>query len=148
MWWEKDIDALATPWVNAHVASLLAVLWTTATVEDDKVTTKVLDPTEWDNVVTTKDSEMIDAFSSRIIHAWTKTTFTGVRLNVITHALHAKEGSLPQDLTVQSAYNEMCYGSTNVTITARNSMAYPQTLKKKILVARVVAANLVLQLKI
>ena len=31
-------------------------------------------------------------------------------------------------------------GCQNVTIIVRNSMAYPQTLKKKILVARVVAA--------
>ena len=36
-------------------------------VEDDKITTKVLDPMEYDEIVTTKDSETIDAFSSRII---------------------------------------------------------------------------------
>ena len=75
-------------------------------MEDDKVATKVLDPTEYDEVVTTKDSEMIDAFSSRIIHAWTKTAFTDVRLNVMTHTLCAEEGSLPQGLMVQNAYTE------------------------------------------
>ena len=74
------MDTLVTSWVNAHVAYLLAVWWATATVEDNKVTTKVLDPTEYDEVVTTKDSKMIDAFSSRIIHAWMETTFTGARL--------------------------------------------------------------------
>ena len=77
-------------------AYLLAVRQATATVEDDKVTTKVLDPTEYDEVVTTKDSEMIDAFLSRIIHARMKTAFTTVRLNVMTQALHADEGPLPQ----------------------------------------------------
>ena len=50
-------------------------------VEDDKVTTRVLDPTKYDEVVTTKDSKMIDAFLSRIIHAWMRTAVTSVRLN-------------------------------------------------------------------
>ena len=101
----------------------------------------MLDPTECDEVVTTKDSKMIDAFSSRIIHARTKTAFTGAKLNVMTQALHADEGPLPQGLTIQNAYTEMCNGSKNVTIIVRNSMVYPQTLKRKIPVARVVAAN-------
>ena len=110
-------------------------------MEDDKITTKVLGPTEYDEVVTTKDSEMIDAFSSRIIQAKMETTFTGARLNVRTHALCAEEGSLPQGLTVQNAYTGMHNGSKNVSIIVRNSTTYPQTLKKKILVARVVDAN-------
>ena len=109
-------------------------------VEDDKVTTRVLDPTEYNEVVTTKDSETIDAFSSRIIHARMETTFTSAKSNVMTQALHADEGPLPQGLTVQNAYTKMCNGSKNVAIIMRNSMAYPQTLKK-IPVARVVAAN-------
>ena len=69
-----------------------------------------------------------------------ETAFTGVRLNVITHALCAEEGSLPQTLMVQNPYTEMHNGSKNVTIIVRNSMVYPQTLKK-IPVARVVTAN-------
>ena len=101
----------------------------------------MLGPTEYDEVVTTKDSKMIDTFSSRIIHTWMETMFTEARLNVMTHALHAGEGSLPQGLTVQNGYTKMCNGSKNVPITVTNSMAYPQTLKKKIPVARVVAAN-------
>ena len=110
-------------------------------VEDDKVATKVLDPTGYDEMVTTEDSEMIDDFSSKIIHARTKTAFTGVRLNIMTQALHAEEGSLLQCLMIQNAYTKMCNGSKSVTIMVRNGTAYPQTLKKKIPVARVVAAN-------
>ena len=49
------------------------------------------------------------------------------------------------DLMVQNAYTEMCNGSENVAVIVRNSTVYPQTLKKKILVARVVAANQVLE---
>ena len=109
-------------------------------MEDDKVTIKVLDPTEYDEEVTTKDSKMIHTFLSRIIHAWMETMFTGVRLNVMTHALCAEEEPLPQGLTVQNAHTQMCDGSNNVTVIVRNSTAYPQTLKK-VPVARVVAAN-------
>ena len=61
---EREIDALVTPWVNTWVAYLLVVQWATTTVEDDKAAIKVLDPIEYNGVVTTKDSEMTDAFSS------------------------------------------------------------------------------------
>ena len=145
---ENEIDTLMTPWVNAHVAYLLAVWWVTATLEDDKVSTRVLDSTEYDEVVTTKGSKMINTFLSRIIHAWMKTTFTAVRLNVMMHTLHAEEGSLPQGLMIQNSYTEMHNGSKSVTTVVRNSMVYPQTLKKKIPVARVVAANQVPELQV
>ena len=36
-----------------------------------------------------------------------KTVFTGVGLNVMTQALHAEEGSLPQGLMIQNAYTDM-----------------------------------------
>ena len=61
---EREIDALVTPWVNTWVAYLLVVQWATTMVEDDKAAIKVLDPIEYNGVVTTKDSEMTDAFSS------------------------------------------------------------------------------------
>ena len=99
-------------------------------IKNDKVTTKVLDPTECDEVVTTKGSKMIVAFLSKIIHAQTKTAFMGVRSNMMTHALCADEGPLPQGLMVQNAYTKMCNGSKDVVIVVRNSTMYPQTLKK------------------
>ena len=138
---EGEINTLVTPWVNAHVAHLLAVWWVTTTLEDDKVTTRVLDSTEYNEVVTTKGSKMIDAFSSRITHAQTKTTFTSARLNVMTNALCADKEPLTQGLTIQNAYTKLHNGSKNVTIMVRNSMAYPQNLKEKNCVERVVVAN-------
>ena len=56
----------------------------------------------------------------------------------MNQALHAEDGSLPQGQTVQNAYTELCSGSKNVTVVVRNSMAYPQTLKKKTPMARAV----------
>ena len=65
----------------------------------------------------------------------------GVRLNIMTQALHAEEGSLWQGLMIQNTYNEMHNGRKSVAIVVRNGTAYPQTLKKKIPVARVLAVN-------
>ena len=59
----------------------------------------------------------------------------------MTHALCTNEGPLPPGFTIKNAYTEMCNSSKNISIVVRNSMAYPQTLKKKIPVARVLAAN-------
>ena len=128
---EEEIDALATPWVNAWVAYLLAVWWATATVKDGKAVMGEAHHSEYDEVVTTKDTETIDAFSSHVIHVSTGRVYTGVGLKVMTQALCSEDGSLPQGQTVQTAYTELCSGSRNVTVVVRNSMAYPQTLRKK-----------------
>ena len=128
-------------WVNAQLAYLLVVWWATSTVEDDKVAIGVSDPVEYDEVVTTKGTKMIDAFSSHIIHAKVGSACTDTRLNVMTLALCPEDGSLPQGLTIQNAYTEMCNSSKNVSVVVKNSTAYPQTLKKKIPVVRVVSAN-------
>ena len=80
-------------------------------MEDDKVTAGVLDLTEYDVVVTIKDTEMIDAFSCCIIHVRTRTAYTGMGLNVITQALHVEDGLLTHGLTIQNAYTKMHGGS-------------------------------------
>ena len=59
---KEEIDALAMPWVNARVAYILAVQQGTATMEDSKP--GELDPSDYDEIVTTKEAETIDAFSS------------------------------------------------------------------------------------
>ena len=107
-------------------------------MEDDKVVAEGSDPTDYDEVVITKDTETIDAFLSHVIHAKTKTAYTGVGLNVMTQA---KNGSLPQGLLIQNAYTELHSGSKNVTVAVRNGTAYPQTLRKKSPVVRAVVAT-------
>ena len=62
----------------------------------------------------------------------------GEGINVMTQALHAEDGSLPQGLMVQNVYMRLCSGSKDVIVVVRNSMAYPQTLRKKTPVARTV----------
>ena len=128
---EKEIDALAMPWVNTHVAYLLPVQWATATRENDKFAAGESDPMEYNELVTTKDTETIDAFSSHVIHARMGTAHTGEGINIMNQTLHAEDGCVPQDLTVQNNYTELCNGSKNVAVVVRNSMAYTQTLRKR-----------------
>ena len=85
---------------------------------------------------------MIVASSSKSIHARMKAAFTSARLNVMTQTLCAKEGSLPQGLMIQNTYTKMCNGSKSITIMVRNGMAYPQTLKQKISVAKISSCQL------
>ena len=106
-----------------------------------KVAAGESDPSEYDEVVSTKYTETIDAFSSHVIHARMGTAYTGTGLKVMPQALHAEDGLLPQGLTIQNAYTELHDGSKNVTIVVRNSMAYPKTLKKKTPVVRAVVAT-------
>ena len=64
----------------------------------------------------------------------------------MTQALQAEDGSLPQGLMAQNAYAELQSGSKHVTVVVRNITAYPQTLRKKTPVARVVTVTQVPEL--
>ena len=110
-------------------------------MEDNKVAAGESDPSKYDEVVTTKDTETIDAFSSHIVCARMRTAYTGVGLNVMSQALHAEDGYLPQGLMIQNTYTDMHDGSKNVTVVVRNSTMYCQTLRKKTPVVRAVVAT-------
>ena len=88
---EKDM----MPWANTWVAYLLAVQWATATIEDGKVAAWESDPSDYNELITTKDTKTIDTFSSHIIHARMRTAHTGERIDVMIQALHTEDGSLP-----------------------------------------------------
>ena len=99
----------------------------------------------YNEVVLTMNTETIDAFSSHVITAKANTAHTGERIDVMTQALHAEDGSLLQGLMVQNAYTELRKGSKKVIVVVRNNRAYPQTLRKKTPVARAVEATQVPQ---
>ena len=102
-------------------------------------------PDEYDEVVITKNMETVDAFSSCVIPVKAEKAYTGECINVMTQVLQTKDSSLLQGLTVQNAYIKLRKGSKNAVVVVRNSMAYPQTLKKKAPVARAVATTVVLE---
>ena len=142
---ETEIDTLAMPWVNTRVAHFLVVHRMTAVTRGDKFTVEPsLD--DYDEVVFTQNVETIEAFFSHGVQVRVERTHTSGHINVMTQALWAEDGSLLQDLTVQNTYMELRQGSNNAVMVVRNSMAYPQTLHKKTLVARAVVANPVLGL--
>ena len=87
--------------------------------------------------------ETVDAFSPCVIPMKAEKAYTGECINIMTQALQTEDGSLPQGLTMQNAYTELRKGRKNTLVVVRNSMAYPQTLKKKTLVARAVATTAV-----
>ena len=80
---------------------------------------------EYDEVVIIKNMETVDAFSSHGIPIKAEKAYTGEHINVMTQALWAEEGSLPQGLAVQNAYTELRKGSKNAVAVVRNSMADP-----------------------
>ena len=75
-----------TPLVNARVAHLLSVRRAAATIADDQATEEsALD--EYDEVVITKNTETVDAFSSHVIAMNMKKAYTGEHINIMTQVL-------------------------------------------------------------
>ena len=144
---EREINALVLPWANARVAHLLSVWRATATIEDDQATEES-GPDEYDEVVVTKNTETVDAFSSHVIPMKVEKAYMGEHINIMTQVLQTENGSLPQGLTMQNAYTELRKGSKTAVMVVRNSTAYPQTLQKKTPVARTVAATAVPELPV
>ena len=97
-------------------------------------------------MVITKNMDTVDAFSSCVIPMKVEKAYMRALINVMTQALQTKDSSLLQGLTVQNVYTELRKGSKNAVVVIRNSMAYPQTLKKKTSVARAVATTVVPEL--
>ena len=69
-------------------------------MEDDKDVARVSDPSEYNEVVTTKDTETTDPLLSHIICAKTGIAHTATGLNVMTQALCTEDEPLPQGLTI------------------------------------------------
>ena len=97
-------------------------------------------------MVFTRNAETIEAFSSQVISAKAEKAYTGEHINVMTQVLWTEDSTLPQGLTIQNAYTELWKGSKYVVIVIRNSMTYPQMLQKKALVARAMAATMMLEI--
>ena len=96
---EREIDALATPWVNARVVHLLSM-------EDQ--TTEGVNPNGYDEVVFTRSTETIEAFSSWVISIKMGKAYTGKYIYVMTQVLQTEDGSLPQGLP--SKMHTLCCG--------------------------------------
>ena len=139
---EAEIDALATPWVNARVVHLLSVCRMMAIeVDDDMAEESNLD--DYNQVMFTQNVETIEVFSSHVVLVKVGRVYTGEHINIMVQVLWTEDGSLLLGFTVQNTYTELRQGSKKAVVVVRNSMAYSQTFQKKTMVARVVALFLV-----
>ena len=80
------MDALAMPWANARVAHLLSMHRAAATVIGDGATGES-SSNGYDEVVITKNTETVDAFSSCVIPVKAERAYTGEHINIMTQAL-------------------------------------------------------------
>ena len=109
-------------------------------------TSESANPNGYDEVVFMRNAETIEAFSSWVISIKAQKAYTGECIHIMTQALQTEDGTLPQSLTIQNAYTEFQKGSKYVVIVVSNSMAYPQMIQKKALVARAMAVTAVPQI--
>ena len=124
---EKEINALATPWVNARVAHLLLAHRMTAIKVGDGIVEECSSD-DYDQVMFTQNLETIEAFSSHVVPVKAEKAYTRGCINVMAQALQTGDSSLLQGFTVQNMYTELRQGSRKAVMVVRNSMAYPQTL--------------------
>ena len=136
---EAEIDALATPWVNARAAHLLAVC-RMMPMEVENNREEKFDSKDDDSLMYTQKAETLEPFSSHIIPVKTGKAYLGECINVMIQALQAGDGPLPPGLTIQNTYTELRKGNKKAVIVVHNNTTYPQTLQKKTPVARVAVA--------
>ena len=123
---ERQIDALAMSWVNARVAHLLSMHRAAATVVDGQ-TSESANPKGYNEVVFTRNTETIEAFSSHIISIKVEKAYTGECINVMTQVLWTKDSSLPKGLSIRNAYTELHKGSKNIVLVNGGGTS-PQTV--------------------
>ena len=136
---EAVADALATPWANARVTHLLSVHRMVPMEVGDGQKEEV-GTNSYDQLMYTQNAEAIEPFSFHIVLVKARKVHMGECINVMVQALQTEDGSLPQGLTVQNTYTKLRQGSEKAVVVVRNNTAYLQTLQKKTLVARAVAA--------
>ena len=139
---EAEMDALAMLWVNARASHLLAVhRMAPAEVEDDRKDR--YNTSQEGFVMHTQKVEILGPFSSHVIPIKMMEAYLGECLNMMMQSLHVQDGTLLPGLMVQNMYTELRKGSKKVVVVVQNQTAYPQTLRKKIPVARMIPVQLV-----
>ena len=138
---EAQMDALAMPWANARAAHLLAIQRMAPVKVDSDHDGGYI--TKQDGfMMHTQKVETLEPFSSHVIPMRMMEAHVGECLNVMVQALYDQDGTLPPGLTMQNMYTELRKGSKKAAVVVQNHTAYPQTLWKKMPVARAVPVQL------
>ena len=135
---EAEMDALATPWVNARAAHILAVRrMTPVEVGNDQEEEYNTDKDSL--LMYTQKVETLEPFSYHVVPVKTTKAYLGEHLNVMVQALYAQDGTLLPGLTVLNMYTELRKGSKKAVVVVQNNTTYPQTLRKKTPMARAIS---------
>ena len=100
---EAEMDALATPWVNARAAHLLAIR-RMMPVEVGNDQDGRYDTDQDSPLMYTQKVETLEPFSSHVIPMKMTEAYLGECLNVMVQALHVQDGTLPPGITMQNMY--------------------------------------------
>ena len=138
---EVEMDALAMPWANARAAHLLAVRrMAPIKVESDCDGGCIIEQDGF--MMCTQKVERLEPFSSHVIPVKMMETYASEHMNMMVWALHNQDGTLPPGLTVQNTYTKLRKGGKKAVVVVQNHTAYPQTLWKKMPVARTIPVQL------
>ena len=108
---ERKIDALATPWVMAREAHLLSMCRAVATVEDDQ-TLESANPIGYDEVVFTRNTDTIEAFSSCVISMKAEKAYMRECIDIMTRHYGPRMAPYPKVLP-----SKMCILSCGQVLT-------------------------------
>ena len=123
------MDALATPWVNARAAHLLAVC-RMMTVGIGNGLEEKFDANDYDSLMYTQKVETIEPFSSHIVPVKTG-AYVGEHINIMVQALQTQDGSLPQGLTIQNTYTKLRKGSKKAVVVVSEQYCLPTNPSKE-----------------
>ena len=135
------MDALAMPWANARAAHILAIRRMAPVKVGSDCNGGYI--TRQDGfMMHTQKVETLEPFSSHVISVKMVEAYMGDHLNIMVQALYDQDGTLPPGLTRQNTYTKLRKGSKKVVVVVQNHTAYPQTLWKKMPVARAMPVQL------
>ena len=102
---ESGIDELSISLNGLRISHLLACHQVDLSIKSETTENHTKDPTDLNKAVRMAKKERMDAFSSKIIHAQTKTMFLGSNMYVMMQALRERNAScLPHRLRVMKGH--------------------------------------------
>ena len=145
---ESEISELSVSLNGSRISHILASHQAELPVGSAVAVDQTTDAPDLNEAVKMLKWEEIDASSSKIIYAQTKTAFVGRNMNMMTQALKGGSGPcLPHGLHVMNTYTEMTMGSKKVTVMVKNLTAAPITITKGVKVTQVIMADVIPQVE-
>ena len=127
---EGEIMGMVINWAHARSARLLAMRKATTMIGSEVNTNQEIDPLHMDEVLRTGDIETVEAFSSRVVNAYSEVMFPNHHMNVMTHVLGEGDKHLPLGLVTRDVYTTLKQGKKKVAVVICNQTDHPITVRK------------------